>query len=65
MSIDKQEEENPPTKWSWLKLGHCMGADDFADATTGFFNLDLASTNYDWKHTMKDNMDAAHWANLR
>lgn len=45
VSIDKQEELRDPTKFSWLKKGHCMGADEFADLTTGIFNLDLGTTD--------------------
>lgn len=48
MSIDNQDEEYPPAKYSWLKKGHCMGAEEFADATEGFLNLDLATTDYSW-----------------
>lgn len=48
LSIDKQEELNPPTKYSWLKKGHCMGADEFADLTEGVLNLDVATTDYTW-----------------
>jgi hypothetical protein len=49
MSIDNQDEEYPPAKYSWLKKGHCMGAEEFADATEGFLNLDLATTDYSWQ----------------
>lgn len=54
MSIDHQSELSEPTKYSWLKKGHCMGAEEFADLTGGILNLDLATTSWDWQKEVEN-----------
>ena len=40
MTIDKQEVLSDPKKFSWLKKGHCMGAEETVTLTTGILNID-------------------------
>ena len=53
MSIDHQVDLQPPTKYSWLKKGHCMGSEEFNDLTSNILNLDMAVTSWDWQREVE------------
>ena len=40
-SIDRQEEMNDPTKFSWLKKGHCLGSEDVPNVLASLVNVDV------------------------
>ena len=52
MSVDKQERENQPSKFSWLKKGHCMGAEEKTDLMSGILNIDGSQTSTEWQKEM-------------
>lgn len=49
MSIDEQKKLHYPSKYSWLRKGHCMGAEEFTDLTQGILNIGTSATAWDWQ----------------
>jgi hypothetical protein len=45
-SIDRQEEMNEPTKFSWLKKGHCLGSEDVPSTLAGLVNVNVNESQW-------------------
>ena len=54
MSIDYQKDLTNPSKFSWLKKGHCMGSEEVASYLTGVLNLDQSATSWNWQQELQD-----------
>jgi hypothetical protein len=39
-TVDRQDVLSGPSKFTWLKKGHCMGAEDKVDLASGILNID-------------------------